>query len=121
MKSENTYLAKRCNRYLRYYLVEAANSVRSYDLDHKIYLQKKYNETSKHKRAIVLSARKLVRLVDVLLRNHQLYTPPEVGAEIKDEQNNLFRLVGCILISLDTKEAHNKISNCHVLLNKLNI
>jgi hypothetical protein len=41
------------------------------------YYQKKYNEVPKHqhKRALVLTARKLVRLVDVLLRNHQLYTP----------------------------------------------
>ncbi|MGX7104870.1 IS110 family transposase, partial [Globicatella sanguinis] len=41
---------------------------------------KKFQEVPKHqhKRALVLTARKLVRLVDVLLRNHQLYTPPEV-------------------------------------------
>src|SRR5699024_5495866 len=31
MKSKNTKLAKRGNRYLRYYLVEAANSVRRYE------------------------------------------------------------------------------------------
>mgnify|MGYP001940175694 FL=1 len=79
MKSDNTYLAKRGNRYLRYYLVEAANSVRRYEFDYRSYYHKKYDETPKHKhkRAIVLTARKLVRLVDVLLRNHQLYTPPK--------------------------------------------
>ena len=79
MKSDNTYLAKRGNRYLRYYLVEAANSVRRYESDYRAYYQKKYDETPKHKhkRAIVLTARKLVRLVDVLLRNHQLYAPPK--------------------------------------------
>jgi transposase len=79
MKSDNTYLAKRGNRYLRYYLVEAANSVRRYESDYWAYYQKKYDETPKHKhkRAIVLTARKLVRLVDVLLRNHQLYAPPK--------------------------------------------
>jgi len=79
MKSENTSLAKRGNRYLRYYLVEAANSVRRYEPDYRAYYQKKYDETPKHKhkRAIVLTARKFVRLVDVLLRNHQLYTPPK--------------------------------------------
>ncbi|MGX7075824.1 IS110 family transposase [Globicatella sanguinis] len=83
MMSENTHLAKRGNRYLRYYLVEAANSVRRYDPDYKVYYQKKYNETPKHKhkRAIVLTARKLVRLVDVLLRNHQLYTPQKERIE----------------------------------------
>lgn len=76
-KSENTPLAKRGNRYLRYYLVEAANSVRNRAPEYQAFYRKKYEETPKHKhkRAIVLTARKLVRLVDVLLRNHQLYVP----------------------------------------------
>ncbi|BDP75380.1 hypothetical protein EfmAA96_31650 (plasmid) [Enterococcus faecium] len=34
------------------------------------------NLTYKHKRALVLTARKFTRLVDTLLRKHQLYTPP---------------------------------------------
>lgn len=76
--SQHTSLVNRGNRYLRYYLVEAANSVRRYDDEYKDFYQKKYHEVPKHqhKRAIVLTARKFVRLVDVLLRNHQLYTPP---------------------------------------------
>lgn len=76
--SQNTSLVKRGNRYLRYYLVEAANSVRRHDDEYKTFYKKKYQEVPKHqhKRAIVLTARKFVRLVDVLLRNHQLYTPP---------------------------------------------
>ncbi|MCT0017782.1 IS110 family transposase [Lactococcus lactis subsp. lactis] len=75
---QDTSLVKRGNRYLRYYLVEAANSVRRYDDEYKAFYKKKYKEVLKHqhKRAIVLTARKFVRLVDVLLRNHQLYTPP---------------------------------------------
>jgi len=79
--SENTPLAKRGNRYLRYYLVEAANSVRRYEPEFQEFYRKKYTETPKHqhKRAIVLTARKFVRLVDALLRNHQLYTPPGEG------------------------------------------
>ncbi|MCQ6344402.1 IS110 family transposase, partial [Bacillus cereus] len=38
----------------------------------------KYKETPKHqhKRPRVLTARKFVRLVDTLQRNHQLNTPP---------------------------------------------
>ncbi|ANS45973.1 transposase [Bacillus thuringiensis] len=77
-QSENTPLTKQGNRYLRYYLVEAANSVRRYLPEYQAFYQKKYKETPKHqhKRAIVLTARKFVRLVDTLLRNHQLYTPP---------------------------------------------
>ncbi|OTN94537.1 transposase [Enterococcus faecium] len=75
---ENTPMAKRGNRYLRYYLVEATNSVRRYEAEYTAYYKKKYAETPKHKhkRAIVLTARKFTRLVDTLLRNHQLYMPP---------------------------------------------
>ena len=66
------------NRYLRYYLIEAANSVRRHLPEYNEFYRKKYQETPKHqhKRAIVLTARKFVRLVDTLLRNHQLYTSP---------------------------------------------
>ncbi|BDP52581.1 hypothetical protein EfmJHP35_05050 [Enterococcus faecium] len=42
------------------------------------FYQSKYKEVPKHqhKRALVLTARKFTRLVDTLLRKHQLYTPP---------------------------------------------
>lgn len=84
--SENTPLAKRGNRYLRYYLVEAANSVRNREPEYQAFYKKKYAETPrhKHKRAIVLTARKFVRLVDVLLRNHQLYMPDRRQIENND-------------------------------------
>ena len=77
-QSERTPLAKTGNRYFRYYLIEATNSVRRHLPEFKAYYQKKYKEVPKqqHKRALVLTARKFVRLVDILLRNHQLYTPP---------------------------------------------
>ena len=76
--SSNISLVSRGSRYLRYYLVEAANSVRNHNLEYAEFYKKKYKEVPKpqHKRAIVLTARKFVRLVNVLLRNHQLYTPP---------------------------------------------
>ncbi|KIP29718.1 transposase IS116/IS110/IS902 family protein [Bacillus thuringiensis serovar morrisoni] len=73
--AENTSLSRNGNHYLRYYLVEAANSVRKHVSDYQEYYVKKYNEVPKHKRALVLTARKFVRLVDALLRNHQLFTP----------------------------------------------
>ncbi|PEZ46349.1 IS110 family transposase [Bacillus thuringiensis] len=75
--AENTSLSRNGNHYLRYYLVEAANSVRKHVSDYQEYYVKKYNEVPKnqHKRALVLTARKLVRLVDALLRSHQLFTP----------------------------------------------
>ncbi len=84
-QSENTPLIKTGNRYFRYYLVEATNSVRMHLPEFKEYYQKKYKEVPKHqhKRAVVLTARKFVRLVDVLLRNHQLYTPPRSVIESK--------------------------------------
>ena len=76
-EAEDTKRIKSGNRFLRYYLVEAANSVKSRDEEFGEYYRKKYKEVPKHqhKRALVLTARKLVRLVDVLLRNGQLYTP----------------------------------------------
>lgn len=77
-QSQNTPLTKQGNRYFRYYLVEAANSVKNYLPEYRAFYQSKYKEVPKHqhKRALVLTARKFTRLVDTLLRNHQLYTPP---------------------------------------------
>lgn len=76
-EAEDTKRIKSGNRFLRYYLVEAANSVKRYDPEFRDYYQKKFAEVPKHqhKRALVLTARKLVRLVDALLRNDQIYTP----------------------------------------------
>jgi transposase len=76
-ESERTSLTRTGNHYLRFYLVEAANLMRNREPVYNEYYHKKYDEVPKfkHKRALVLTARKLVRLVDVLLRNRQLYTP----------------------------------------------
>lgn len=76
-ESERTPRVRSGNQYLRYYLVEAANSVQRNEPTYREFYLKKYKEVPKyqHKRALVMTARKLVRLVDVLLRNHQLYTP----------------------------------------------
>lgn len=75
-ESERTPRVKTGNQYFRYYLVEAANSVQRNEPIYREFYLKKYKEVPKykHKRALVMTARKLVRLVDVLLRNHQLYT-----------------------------------------------
>ncbi|MFO2551289.1 IS110 family transposase [Alicyclobacillus cycloheptanicus] len=76
-EAEDTKRIKSGNRFLRYYLVEAANSVKRYEPEFRDYYQKKFAEVPKHqhKRALVFTARKLVRLVDALLRNDQIYTP----------------------------------------------
>jgi transposase len=76
-QAEDTNIVRTGNRYLRYYLVEAANSVRVNIPEYKEFYSKKYHEVPKHrhKRALVLTARKLVRLIDTLLRKNQIYTP----------------------------------------------
>jgi len=76
-ESEHTRLTKTGNKYLRYYLIEAANSLRVHNEEYKAYYQKKYNEVTKnrHKRAVALTARKLVRLVFALLTKHHLWQP----------------------------------------------
>ncbi len=80
-EAEDTSLVRSGNKYLRYYLVEAANSVKRHAPEYRDYYQKKYKEVPKHqhKRALVLTARKLVRLTDVLLRKGQIYTPGKVA------------------------------------------
>ena len=61
------------------YLLEAANSVRRCDSEFRRYYDLKYHEVNKyqHKRALALTARKLVRLVFRLLKDNRLYIPPE--------------------------------------------
>ena len=68
------------NPFLRYYLVEGANSVRTHDESFKEYYLKKYGEVRQHqhKRALVLTARKLVRLCFTLLRENRYYVPEPV-------------------------------------------
>lgn len=74
-QAQTTRLDKQSNAYLRYYLVEAADSLRRHNPEFGAYYKKKYAEVTKyqHKRALVLTARKLVRLVDALLRTKRLY------------------------------------------------
>lgn len=82
-QKETTPLSKSGNRYLRYYLVQAANSVKRHIPEFADYYDKKYKEVPKnqHKRALVLTARKLVRLVFALLSNHQLYVARSEATE----------------------------------------
>ena len=78
-EAQNTRMIKSGNRYLRYYLLEAANSVRRCDSEFRRYYDLKYHEVNKfqHKRALALTARKLVRLVFRLLKDNRLYIVPE--------------------------------------------
>ena len=78
-EAQNSRMIKSGNRYLRYYLLEAANSVRRCDSEFRRYYDLKFKEVNKyqHKRALALTARKLVRLVFRLLKDNRLYIPPE--------------------------------------------
>jgi transposase len=68
------------DQYLRYYLVEAANSIRMHDPVFAKYYDKKYGEVPKyqHRRACIMTARKLVRVIYKLLSDHELYVPVKV-------------------------------------------
>jgi transposase len=76
-EAEDTPISRNCNHHLRYYFCEAANAIRLRDPDYAAFYARKYKEVRKHqhKRAIVLTARKLVRLVVRLLTTNQPYRP----------------------------------------------
>ncbi len=76
-QAEETHLTRTGNSYLRYYFCEAAFSVQRCDREYGAYFQRKFKEVRKHqhKRATVLTARKLVRLVVRLLATNQPYQP----------------------------------------------
>ncbi|MGB4313058.1 MAG: IS110 family transposase [Natronincolaceae bacterium] len=79
--SDDTRMTKTGNKYLRYYLIEAANSVKNHIPEYREYYYKKYGEvtTHQHKRALALTSRKLVRLVFGLLTKNQIYSGNKVG------------------------------------------
>jgi len=76
-EAQNTRLIKSGNRFLKYYLCEAAHSLVRCDTEYRRYYNLKFKEVNKyqHKRALALTARKLVRLVFRLLKDNRLYIP----------------------------------------------
>jgi len=76
-ESQNTHLIKSGNRFLKYYLGEAAFALVRCDTEYRRYYDLKFKEVNKfqHKRALALTARKLVRLVFRLLKDNRLYMP----------------------------------------------
>ena len=84
-EAEDTHLTKMGNHYLRYYLTQGANTSRQHNLDYEVYYWRKYQETRKHKhkRALVLTARKLVRLVHTLLAKNIPYAMPQTALMIE--------------------------------------
>ncbi|PNR96484.1 IS110 family transposase [Petrotoga olearia] len=74
--SDETEMTKTGNPYLRYYFIEAASSVKNYIPEFEEYYWKKYYEvtTHQHKRALALTARKLVRMIFALLSKNRIYS-----------------------------------------------
>ena len=71
--AQDRRLARERNPYLRYWLVQAAHTLQLYQPDYAAYYRRKFNEARhhKHKRALILTARKAVRLIFALLHKGQ--------------------------------------------------
>ena len=76
-EAQTTKLINSGNRFLKYYLCEAAFSLVRCDKEYSDFYHLKYKEVNRyqHKRALALTARKFVRLVFVLLKDNRLYRP----------------------------------------------
>lgn len=81
--AQETRLKRSGSKFLRYYLCEAAQLVRMHDAEYAAFYQKKYDEVRhhQHKRAIVLTARKLVRLVVRLLTTNEPFRARQVPSD----------------------------------------
>lgn len=79
--AEERRMSKAGNAYLRYYILEAAESLRRHLPSYTAYYQQKYNETAKHKhkRALVLTGRKALGLFVRLLLRQETYRAKEVA------------------------------------------
>ena len=87
--SENTRMTKIGSVHLRYYFIQGAQSLCKHNLEYKTYYWRKYREVTKHrhKRALVLTARKLVRLVHALLTKNVPYVRPQMPAHLLQEED----------------------------------
>jgi len=85
--SQHTRLTKVGSKYLRYYLIMGANTLRQFNLEYKAFYWRKHGEVAKyrHKRALVLTARKLVRLVHALLTKNVPYVRPRMLANVEED------------------------------------
>ena len=72
--SQDRHLSRERNPYLRYWFVQAAHTLQRYQPDYQTFYWRKFREATKHqhKRALVLTARKAVRLIFALLHKGQL-------------------------------------------------
>jgi len=74
-EADDTHMTKTGNKYLRYFIIQAANAARIWIPEYRDFYKKKYNEVTnhQHKRALALTARKLIRLIFGLLSTNRLY------------------------------------------------
>jgi transposase len=87
-EAEDTQLTKTGCPTLRHYFTQGAYAMRRFNLEYKAYYWRKHRETRKHKhkRALVLTARKLVRLVHTLLAQNKPYAMPQAALEQPQEE-----------------------------------
>lgn len=73
VQGQQRRLARERNPHLRYWLVQAAHTLQRYQPEYHRYYWKKYHQAQHHphKRALVLTARKAVRLIFALLHKGQ--------------------------------------------------
>ena len=80
--AEDRPLTRSGNAFLRYYLIEAADRVRVRDPEFEAFYSRKYSGATHHphKRALVLTARKLAGVIFGLLTRGQLYDGRRFGS-----------------------------------------
>jgi transposase len=73
-EGDDRRLARERNPYLRYWFVQAAFTLKGNRDDYAAYYRRKYDQVTKHqhKRALILTARKAVRLIFALLHKGQM-------------------------------------------------
>jgi hypothetical protein len=83
-EGEITRLPKDGNAYFRYALIQAANCLKEHAAEYSAYYTRKHAETPKHahKRALVLTARKVIGLLVGLLHSGKPYRTPEAYRDI---------------------------------------
>jgi len=83
-EAQDRRMAKSGNRYLRYYLIQAANLMRLCIPEYSAFYARKFQEAAKHhhKRALVLTARKSVGLVVGLLHRNEPYRSNQGGKTV---------------------------------------
>ena len=73
--SNHTKQPNTCNTYLRYYIIEATQSILRFNEEYSSFYCRKKSEVkvNSYKRALVLTSRKFVRLVYGMLRDNKLF------------------------------------------------